>query len=334
MTLFALLAGSVFCMSRNDWTLAHIALVPAFLWHTLGTFVLTDTLSGNFGYYLFFFSIVLMFFPHKYYFLKLMVVWLYFLSTLAKLHETWVLGTYFSALKTGLPFFPKWSIPFWTNTVIFMEMVGAWFLLSNTRILQRGALLFFVFFHLYSGLLVEYRYPATVLPTILILFGTMYWHEVPPVDKKSLLGWFLCLLMLVAQCIPILIPGDEKLTLEGNKYGLYMFEANHQCISRYTVHTSDGSAIPYVKENASARNRCDPYQYWFQLQSICTRNDSAVTRISWTFDHSINGNPFLRIVDTDNACALTYTAFKHNTWIKTPERGAEIIGYPVQNLYF
>lgn len=333
MGLFGLLLLSVYFIYRKDCTLAHLALVPAFLWHTLGVFVLTYQFSGNYEYYLFTFAFVLLLLPHKEFFLKLSVVLLYFLSTAAKMHPAWILGTYFSALKTGLPLFPDWSIPIWTNLVIFMEMVGVWFLLSRRPILQRTVFVFFVIFHLYSGILVEYRYPATVLPTVLILFGPMYRYTRIPLDWRSTFGF---LLLGTYLCIQLgshfLIAGDEKLTMEGNKYGLYMFESNHQCISDARVVYKDGTERVQHRESASARDRCDPYRYWFRIKIACER-DSRISSIVWTFDHSINGGPFLRIVDVADACALSYRAFAHNKWIKTEKDSPTVIGYPVENIY-
>lgn len=333
MGLFGFLILSVYFIYRKDWTLAHLALLPAFLWHTLGVFVLTYSFSGNYEYYLFTFAFILLFLPHKEFFLKLSVVLLYFMSTVAKIHPTWVMGTYFSALKTGLPLFPDWSIPIFTNLVIFMEMVGAWFLLSRRWILQRAALVFFLIFHVYSGILVEYRYPATVLPTLLVLFGPMYRHTRIPLGWRSSLGFlFLGAYLFIQLGSHFLIPGDEKLTMEGNKYGLYMFEANHQCISDARAIYDDGTERVQYLESASARNRCDPYRFWFRIKRACER-DPHISSVSWTFDHSINGGPFLRIVDVSDACVLEYKAFVHNEWIKTEKDNPALIGYPLENVY-
>lgn len=331
MALFATLVASVYFLARKDWVKAHAALLPSFLWHGTGVFLLSDIFVANYEYYLFFFAFILLFFSHKEFFLKLTVVFFYFLSTAAKLHESWILGTYFSALKTGLPLFPDWSIPFWTNLVIFMEMIGAWFLLSSRPLLQRGALAFFVAFHLYSGLFVWFRYPATVLPTILILFGPMYRKTPVPLDRRAIPGWLLIIAFFFAQLTPLMIPGDEKLTLEGNKYGLFMFEANHQCVSSTRVVRANGESAESRLEGISARDRCDPYWFWFRLQTRC--KERGVERIEWTLDHSINGSPFLRIVDEQNACALSYKPFSHNAWIKTEKDNPVIIGYPVENIY-
>ncbi len=332
MVLFGVLIVAIYRMSERQWTLAHLTLMPIFIWHAFVIFFLSELMSGNYDYYLFIYALIILFLPHKEFFLKLALVMFYVLSTVAKLHETWVLGTYFSSLKTGLPLFPDWSIPAWTNLVIFMEMIGSWFLLSKNKVLQRGSFLFFAAFHLYSGILVQYRYPATVLPMLVILFGPWYRHTPAPFDRKSIGGWVLISLLFVVQFTPLSIEGDEKMTLEGNKYGLFMFEANHQCISSVRYVFEDGTLREEVVESEVARYRCDPYRYWFRLQNICKRNP-AVSRIEWTFDHSINGHPFYRIVDERNACELTYRPFTHNAWIRTMEDSPPAIGRPVENTY-
>lgn len=333
MVLFGTLLAVVYFMFRRQWIYAHLALLPSFIWHGLGVFVFTMSLSGNYEYYLFILSFILLFIPHKLFFLQLALVFFYVLSTVAKIHESWTLGAYFSSLKYGLPIFPDWSIPLLTNLVISMEMVGAWFLMARKGVAQRSVLGFFVLFHLYSGTLVGYRYPATVLPTLFIVFGPLYQKLSVPIDRRSFVGWTLIALMLFMQFTPRMIAGDEKLTLEGNQFGLYMFEANHQCRWVYRVHKNDGSVTSGGGEDMSARNRCDPYRAYFSLKTQCERERGDIKRIALRFDHSVNGGPFLRIVDEADVCSLIYEPFRHNHWIKTEKDDPAIIGLPVQNIY-
>jgi hypothetical protein len=331
MAFFALLAWCVYLISQKAWKLVQLCLFPIFFWHSAIVLFASDNKSANYEYYLIAFGLVLLFFPHKEFFLKLTIVFFYTLSTVAKIHPSWIEGGYFNALRTGLPFFPDAYIPVLTNIVILMEMVGAWFLLSRNPILQRSAFVFFVIFHLYSGILVMYRYPATVLPFVLILFGPWYRYTPVPLDKKSLIGWSFLFLLFCLQISPKFIPGDEKLTMEGNKYGLYMFEANHQCFSREVTIYKDGTRVESVRGNAIARSRCQAYEYWFTLKKQCA-NKPTIDAIEWQFMHSINGGPFYKIVDVPNACALSFSAFNRNHWIKDSAT-AEVVGYPVRNIY-
>ncbi len=333
MGLFGLLALAVYFMYQKKWHYAQMIVLICLLWKALITFT-SMWHTGNYEYYLIVFGLILLCFPHKLFFLKFSLVLFYFLSTAAKINDSWILGSYFTALKTGLPIFPDSTIPFWTNLVILMEMIFAWFLLGPNTKFRKLIFLFFVAFHLYSGILVGFRYPATVMPMLLILFGPWYKHTLPPTGLKTLPGWILVGLLCLGQAWSHFIPGDERLTLEGNFYGLYMFEANHQCFSTRTIYYKDETE-PQKGQRVSftSRGRCDPYRYWFRFNKQCEK-ETNIKRIEWTFDHSINGHPFYRIVDTPNICDLEYKPFTKNNWIKTPDTGAEVVGYPGKNYYY
>src|SRR6185437_8868018 len=98
------------------------------------------------------------------------------------------------------------------------------------------------------------------------------------------------------------------------------------------VRYQDGTEKPGSVSSDRAQDRCDPYTYWYTLNQMCQR-DPSIESVRWTFDHSVNGGPFYRIVDVPNACALTYKPFGHNAWIITPAQGAKVVGYPGKNLF-
>lgn len=366
MGLYGLMLLIVYFMWKQKWVYAHLLMVVLFLWKVFVGFVLSYLIQGPYDYYHLILTAVLLFFPFKEYFLKLVFVLLYFLSATTKIDPTWVLGTYFTTLKTGLPIFPTFLTPLFTNFVIFMQIVGAWFLLSRTVVLQRLVLIFFVIFHLYSGIFVLYHYPSIALLPLLILFGPLYTYTQPPTSRTSLPSWLFIGAVMLFQIPGFLIPlpGDRRLTLEGNRYGMFMFEANHECVATIRTYRNDiplpeketiststlsscsgfycltetkqyaeaGLAVDERRfESVSAWNRCDPYPYWARYHAQCARNPGIV-RIAFTFDHSINGGPFYRIVDTPNICSLSYAPFSHNDWIKIPPF-APVIGYPLQNVY-
>ena len=69
------------------------------------------------------------------------------------------------------------------------------------RLLQRVTFAFFLFFHLYSGILVLYIYPSITLPLLVILFGPMYRYQSPPRSKLAIAGWiFMALTPRLAAC--------------------------------------------------------------------------------------------------------------------------------------
>jgi hypothetical protein len=371
MLLYGLMLLTVYCIWRKMWAGAHALMVTLLAWELFVGFVLSYDLMGPYNYYHVILCIVLLFLPLKEYFLKLAFVFCYFISVTIKFDPAWDVGTYFSTLQLGLPLIPRELIPLATSIVIFMQVVGAWFLLSSRRMWQRVALTFFIFFHLYSGIFVAYFYPSISLPPLIILFGPMYRYQPPPRSKRSIAGWVFLALLLVWQLAPYAVEGDRRVTLEENRIGMFMFEANHECRATVTVYESTSTSTTSDKitqsqpgtfcsdticttltdthvqsgektierqyESGSAWNRCDPYVIWFQYQTVCRQPN--VQKISFVFDHSVDGGPFYRIVDLDNLCDVTYKPWGHNDWILLPSAStadkpqAEIVGYPVEDNY-
>lgn len=331
--LLALIFLGVFLIWKKQWFFAHLTISLLWLWKMLVVFVLSTELNGNHEYYDIILGAVLLFLPYKEYFLKLVFVLLYFLASTIKFDGGWIVGTYLTSLHTGMPIFGNEIAPLVTNIVIFMQVVGCWFLLSSKPLLQRSALVFFVCFHFYSAILVGYRYPITALPFLLILFGPLYKKTPTPFDKKALWGSALIFLLAYFQGIATFGSPDRRNTLENNRYGLSMFEANHQCISRKKInYWNDKNPSEETETSRNANIRCDPFLEWFTLKQACTRHPE-IKNIEWSFDHSINGGAFYRIVETKNTCELSYKAFGHNQWIKSPKTGAPFIGYPFKNYF-
>ncbi len=334
MFIFIIMFLTAFAIWKRKWTYVHMGLLILFLWEYVFLFVLNMGKRGNYDYYQVILTAIFLFIPFKFNFLRITYCALYTLASTIKIHAGWVLGTYFTTLKLGMPIFPDELTPLFTNGVIFMEMLGCWFLLSKNKFLQRASLLYFIIFHLYSGIIVWYRYPATILPFLLVLFGPIYSDRKVPLTLKAIPGWMLIGALCLLQSISFIIPKDSKMTFEGLNYGFYMFDSNHQCISAREIHYKSGEVKRETKEMESARSRCDPYYRWFKIWWLCHKSDGGIDRIKWRFIHSVNGGPFYKIVDVENACKLEYKVFQHNEWIQTPEDGAEILGYPVKNIYY
>jgi len=358
--LLTVLVAAAIGILRNRWTLAHAAAVVLFAWEALVVFAFSYSVAQPYYYYHLILTAILLFIPHKLYFLKFAFVFLYFMSVTVKFDPGWILGTYFSSLAHGLPLVPRDMIPIASNLVIFSQVVGCWFLLARHPRLQAATFYTFLGFHLYSSILIFYMFPAAVIPPLVILFGPLYRYTAPPVSWSAAFGWAFIACIALFQILGFVTPGDRRLTLEGNKFGMFMFEANHQCVATIQKY-EDGTGIPlewkanrgapcaspYCKvaesvsvtgtstisrsrfESGGPSTRCDPYEWWFRLQQQCTKD--TVTRISLQFDHSINGGPFYRIVDASDICGLGYAMFRHNDWIRVPPE-AQVIGYPVTNI--
>ncbi len=332
--LGVIMAGAYY-LYKKDWIMAHLCTLVLFLWKACYLSIITLSASNNYDFYHLIFTFIILFIPYKKFFLQLSVVLLYFLSSTIKIHEGWILGTIFTTLRDGLPVFNVFGnnfVPLITNSVILFQVVLCWYMMSANTKHQKAAFGYSIIFHLYSATLVGYHYPSMVLPEAIIIFGLFYEKILPPLDKKSIAGWTLMLTMFGLQFISIIIPGDAKMTLEGNPYGLYMFEANHQCIIKNTFYYTNGTNKSETIESVRSMDRCDPYYYYFYNKQQCDRNN-LIKSIKMTMDHSINGGPFYRIVDENDMCKITYKPFIHNPWIRIPDEGAPIIGYPFKNFY-
>lgn len=324
-----LLAG--WGLAAGKTVTAHACMTVLFLWSAYVILIsYTYNFAANYTYYLMALSFVYLFAAHKRFFACLTFVSLYYLSTASKISDTWILGTYFTSLKLGLPLFPDALAPVVTNTVIAMEMVGAWFLLSRRPFVQRAVFSFFVFFHLYSGIFVSYHYPTIVLPMLIVLFGPYYTPaQGVPGDLPSLRGWLFLALLGLVHFIPALIPGDRRMTLEGNFYGLFMFEANHQC----HIRMYEGDRLIADAAVNRAYLRCDPYKYMKQAQKrFCDGGAGVPHNKRLVILHSINGGPFYEIVNEADVCGLTYRPFGRNEWIRTQET-APALYRPSRNIY-
>jgi hypothetical protein len=326
--LFLVLGYGVWSAFNNDWKGAYAAILIGFTWKLILGFSLTYGFLGNFDYYDMALAFIFLFVRSKEYFVKIAFVFFYFLASTIKIHESWILGNYLRGFVLGAPFISNDLLIYFTNFVIIMQIIGCWFLLSNNKILQRLAFAYFMLFHIYSGIIVEYRYIAISIPALFILFYEHTTFKIKSISKQTIFGYLFLLFLLCGEMVAIFIPGDQKKTLEGNYWGLYMFEANHQCISTTEVIYNDNSkSLIEKKESHISNNRCDPYKYWFILKTKCERNRN-IESIKWTFDHSIDGHPYERIVDVENACSLQYSTFAHNSWIKL-DNEAHILNLPV-----
>jgi hypothetical protein len=332
--LFLLLCFGVYSAYRKHWADAHLALLVCLVWKIIVAFFLTYGTAGNFDYYDTILAIVLLLLREKEYFARVIFVFLYVLASSIKIDAGWIFGNYFNSLYTGAPIFDSpYILPIFTNFLIIMQIGGAWLLLSNNKILQRSAFIYFFLFHLYSGIIVNYRYISTSIPALFVLFSEHKPFRIQKISRTTIAGYALMAILLCGQLTGIILPGDQKKTLEGNYYGLYMFEANHQCISTTNAYISGASEpIQSKRESHVANNRCDPYRYWFALKTRCER-DVRIEKIAWTFDHSVNGGAYERIVDVEDACALIYHSFQHNDWILVDDE-ATTLDIPVYKTGF
>ena len=329
LSLFVALA--CFCLYNKRYVLFHIFASLLIVWEFFFIFFWSMNQIANYYYYHFVLLFFLLFASPRLLSLRVVFVFLYFLAGQVKFHKGWVLATYFTTLKSGMLQVPDLVAPLMCWLVILLEVIGSWWLLSNNLRMRFFIVSLFVLFHLYSAQYVGFDYPFTVMPHLLLLFACRDKINLAEFSfRKCKVGICAMSLGLILHLIGDLIPGDEKWTLEGYSYGLYMFDANHQCRSHITINDVSGSSKSETQESIMSRQRCDPYSQLMKIKTICFSNPN-VKSVKWTFDHSINGEPFFRMVDESNACSLDYKAFRHNKWIRSPNDGAQFIGYPVKN---
>jgi hypothetical protein len=317
---------------KDKWLEAFVLLIPPTIFKFLGALFLVNEISTPFEYFHLTFVIILLFFPNKVSFFKISFCLIYFLSGTIKIHEGWILGTYFSSLRMGLPIFSDVLIPFLTNFVIFLEITLTWSLLSKNRKIQLLVVCLYIIFHLFSASIVGYRYPIHCLPLLIPLFLINEdKFKFPKFNFKNIIPYSFIILILIFHSIPYFIQGDQKVTYEGVRLSVGMFDANRQCSSTVLYNYQDGTAKEVVTNTKYSGVRCVPYQWWYRLKKECKKKN--VKSIDWTYDISVNGNPFYRVVNTDNVCELDYEVFGHNYWIETESNksGHEVVGYPQKN---
>lgn len=247
----------------------------------------------------------------------------YFVAAFVKIHPSWIVGSYFSSLSLGLPFFPHAIIPIVSQGVILFEIFCSWALL--TKKYRLVSLVLWTLFHVYSVILVGFYYPTR---SIIILFA-LFLDEIP-INKniKQLNSFVMAFFVAIFsfQLLPLLYNEDSKVTLRFEGYGYNMFDANYQCVNN-VIQYKDGIKTDFSQQQSRSRYRCSPHLLLEKIRILCEKNKPE--KISWQLIQSINGEPFHELINEENACQLKYSLFGENTWIK--KNDYDVIGYPQYN---
>lgn len=331
MTLFVLIIGAgTFPFIKRFRSFSLYCLFCIIIYKIGMSFLFDFSSIKNFDYFFVPISILLLFSKNPTRSASFVFIFIYFSASSEKFEASWLAGTYFTSTLYGLPFVKSINITILlTNIVTIMELAGVWFLLSKNRLLRFSVLGFFLFFHVFSIPMVGLRYPIQTVPFLLLFFIYNEWGFNIKLCRtaKALVS-----VLFTLQIFPAFIQGDETLTLEGYKFGVSMFDANHQCSSNITVNYKNDKTHSILKNTRSAMNRCWIYsKYWKIKKKLCSKPE--VSKISWMFDHSRNGEPFLRIINVENICNKPYLAWNHNQWIQLEDE-AQIVGYPYPNFYY
>lgn len=320
--------------AQGRWIRAHQVLLSLMLWKFLFHFVLYNTRDQNFEYFQQIPAFVFLLSRNKLFSCQFSWAFCLLWAAHEKLHPSWISAGYFTNLELGIPLVPLGWEPLATNIVIWFEILCSIGLLSTSKKWVRFSFIGWTCFHLYSVSLVGFYYPVRCL---VALWGFFYQFDFKSevsqyqLRTKSSLLQLLVVAVTALNLFPSLITNDEKWTLEGLGYGFFMFDANHQCHSRVRWSKSDGTSGGTTERSAfESTARCDPYWFLEKIKASCKRR-GADWKGHWTFDHSVNGSAFYRVINETNACELSYNFRGGNKWIKTPALGAPIIGYPSPN---
>ncbi len=300
-----------------------------FLYKIIYQYFLTYLIPGNYNVLGIFFGLVLLFSLYKVFYLRVLLVVFYLCAAGIKVHTGYMTGSVFTSLSLGVPLVPRFLLPYAGIFFFLLCIIAPLVLLFAKNIRHRvGALVLLTGFHMYSISMVGFRYSLLLIPLLWLLF---YFEKEEIVFEKKYLQDYgaivIILTMIILQVIPLFIKGDERMTGEGYRYGYYMYDGNHQCESHKKVYYKDGSTEEMNTKNITAMYSCDPYEEWFKINRFCRLQ--KVEKISWTYDHSLNGLPYRRIVKSENACTLKYTPFSHNEWIH--EDGEQLTKEVIKN---
>jgi len=262
--------------------------------------------------------------------LRVTWVFLYFLAGLVKIHESWIVGTYFSTLRQGLYLFPDWSIPLLTNLVICSEICGIWFLLSKNKYVRLTIYTYFMIFHFYSAIYVNWFYPMLAIPTLTILF--LEDNKNDRIDSKQKISKqnFLFLIFLaIVNIMPVFLSKNNKIDNVAGSLAMNMFDSNRQSHSELKIIYKNKTSKVLEAWTSNSFLRVWPSHFLYKIKQLCLSN-SEIEKIKWTMDISMNGEPFKRIVDSEDACVLNFNFWGENNWINVD---GPIIGYPKKNYY-
>ncbi len=327
--IFVALSFQAFWMSQKKWHKAVFVASLVLVWQIYAFFFLSYSIPANYEYFHMSLSIVFLWSSHKEYFCKRVLILLYVLSVTLKWQESWTLATYFSPLTLGLPFFSKEALPIATNFVILLETLCP--LLLTTGRKQRVVFWALMVFHLYSIVLIGYRYPIHSMLPLWILFYPKQNHlsTQSSFGLKSSVGWLSLMFWFVWQLPHMYYSDENKWDLRAYKYGVGMFEANHQCFSQIRVLYKDGHEELSEDTSRAAQKRCQVYATFYFLKKQC-QEDTNIERIEWLYAHSVNDSAMKKQVDTKNVCELNYNWPESNDWV-IPFEEAEVLGYPYPN---
>ena len=220
-------------------------------------------LRMNQHYMLYFMTLVLLFLPHKRQLLRIAMVLFYFWASTLKFNVEWLSGEAMHTPPLGIP----WRLlPAACAYAAILEAFIVWGTLAADRRIFWFAFSQLFLFHVVSWKVVGYFYPTLMFALLSIFVLTALIPD--PCEPKSLLrslftgkqpkSIYLYILFFSAlQMVPVVMPGDEKLTGEGRLFALHMIDANIRCEGAITLKFKDGTSqeIPIPLKDSIKRTQ-------------------------------------------------------------------------------
>lgn len=325
--LMILLAGSLVLLIHRRYVLSHLLLAIPAIWHVILVGLLThsDYYYGHVMFYLAMINFVFLLLPNKIMTLGWFLLLTYPLSLGSKMTDSWLGGEVFKILDLGLPIIGDRLHALAAWSVLFVEGVMVWLLLASQKKIRFLAVVALFGFHFYSIAMIQYFFPAVAILILIIVFvGHERPLQWPKKTTHRLIVIGITAVLICGQSISLFIPGDSRLTGEGKRYGLHMFQSIPDCF--ITTMVADSNSYTTEKHwNEKRQGYCEPYYHWYLLSQQCHHHQwqSAV----FTIDLAINQEPYRRIVNQINACNTQYHPLLHNDWIGYDRNTLPIIEY-------
>ena len=288
-------------------------------------FFIDYRMMGNYHYMPFIISFAYLFVRQKLFFIPLLISSFYLFAGILKLSNLdWL---------TGLAFTKNVQFPLFFNEdikillcfyVVYLEMIGSWFLIIKTR-WKAAIYIQFILFHIMSYFIVGYFYPVIML-FLLSLFLLMFiFNETYNLlNIRALLpGLSLVFLVVMGNILSVFIPGDAGLTGEGRLYGLNMYDAHTECRSQIILKFKNKTiGESFDSYNSYAlRIQCDPYIDFNTVNKICAYyiKEPDFVDVDWSVYSKLRSDrEYKRIVNEKNICGkkLKYSSWRKNHWIK------------------
>lgn len=304
------------------WWLVVVTLFKTFI------YAQDYALRMNQHYMLYFVTFVFLFLPYKRPLLRIAMVLFYFWAATLKFNMEWISGQAMHTRPLGIP----WRLLSASCVyAIVLEFLIVWGTLSPVRWIFWSSLFQLFLFHVVSWTVVGYFYP-TLMVALLMIFPLTF--LIPhPTEPKNLLKslfkgqqprviYFYIVFFSFLQLVPVLMPGDEKLTGEGRLFALHMIDAKVRCQGAITLKFTDGTtqqiAIPL--KDSIKRTQCEPAMNFSLAKRSCYlhRNDPTFKDLDIYYEvRKSTEKTFRPLVDIKDFCSqrLSYHLFQLNDWI-------------------